>query len=41
MTSKSKNKDTNSISDRIRDFSDLLEQIDGVSDKKKKLWREI
>lgn len=27
--------------DKIRDFSDLLDQIDGVSDKKKKLWREI
>ena len=26
---------------KIRDFSDLLEQIDGVSDKKKKLWKEI
>ena len=29
------------IENKIRDFSDLLEQIDGVSDKKKKLWREI
>lgn len=29
------------IEGKIRDFSDLLEQIDGVSDKKKKLWKEI
>lgn len=41
MTSKNKNKDASSIGDKIRDFSELLEQIDGVSDKKKKLWREI
>ena len=32
---------TPSIDDKIRDFSDLLNQIDGVSDKKKKLWKEI
>jgi hypothetical protein len=30
-----------SIEEKIQDFSDLLDQIDGVSDKKKKLWREI
>lgn len=29
------------IEEKIRDFSDLLKQIDGVSDKKKKLWKEI
>jgi len=29
------------IEDKVRDFTDLLEQIDNVSDKKKKLWREI
>ena len=29
------------IEEKIKDFSDLLAQIDGVSDKKKKLWREI
>lgn len=29
------------IENKIRDFSDLLAQIDGVSDKKKKLWKEI
>lgn len=29
------------IEEKIRDFSDLLQQIDGVSDKKKKLWKEI
>ena len=26
---------------KVKDFSELLDQIDGVSDKKKKLWREI
>ena len=26
---------------KIKDFSDLLDQIDNVSDKKKKLWKEI
>lgn len=29
------------IEEKIKDFSDLLAQIDGVSDKKKKLWKEI
>ena len=29
------------IEDKVRDFSELLDQIDNVSDKKKKLWREI
>lgn len=29
------------IENKIKDFSDLLSQIDGVSDKKKKLWLEI
>lgn len=29
------------IEGKIKDFSDLLSQIDGVSDKKKKLWKEI
>ena len=29
------------IEEKIKDFSDLLSQIDGVSDKKKKLWKEI
>jgi hypothetical protein len=38
---KSKNDTEASIEEKIRDFSDLLTQIDGVSDKKKKLWREI
>lgn len=27
--------------EKIKDFSDLLEQIENVSDKKKKLWKEI
>jgi hypothetical protein len=30
-----------SIEEKIQDFSELLSQIDGVSDKKKKLWEEI
>ena len=29
------------MEEKIKDFSDLLSQIDGVSDKKKKLWKEI
>lgn len=39
MTS-SKNNDV-TIEEKIQDFTELLEQIDGVSDKKKKLWKEI
>lgn len=30
-----------SIEEKIKDFSELLSQINDVSDKKKKLWREI
>lgn len=30
-----------SIESKIKDFSELLAHIDGVSDKKKKLWKEI
>lgn len=30
-----------SLESKVKDFSDLLKQIDGVSDKKKKLWMEI
>lgn len=30
-----------SIEAKIKDFSELLEQISEVSDKKKKLWKEI
>jgi hypothetical protein len=26
---------------KVKDFSSLLDQIDGVSDKKKRLWKEI
>lgn len=38
----SKTKKTDlSLEEKIRDFTELLDQIDGVSDKKKKLWREI
>ena len=29
------------IEQKIKDFSDLLSQISDVSDKKKKLWKEI
>jgi hypothetical protein len=29
------------LESKIKDFSDLLTQIDGVPDKKKKLWLEI
>ena len=30
-----------SLEEKIRDFSVLLDQIEGLSDKKKKLWKEI
>jgi hypothetical protein len=30
-----------SIKDRIKDFSDLLNQIESINDKKKQLWKEI
>lgn len=29
------------IEEKVQDFSELLDQIDSVSDKKKKLWQEI
>jgi hypothetical protein len=29
------------IEEKVRDFSSLLNQIEGLSDKKKKLWKEI
>lgn len=29
------------LEQKTKDFSTLLDQIDGVSDKKKKLWQEI
>lgn len=29
------------IEEKVRDFSTLLDQIEGLSDKKKKLWKEI
>lgn len=31
----------NTIEEKIKDFSDLLTQINDISDKKKKLWKEI
>jgi hypothetical protein len=31
----------NTLDEKVKDFSELLEQIEGVSDKKKRLWREI
>lgn len=33
--------ETDTVEDKIKDFSDLLSQINDVSDKKKKLWKEI
>ena len=35
-----KKKDSD-VESKIRDFSELLDQIDGVNDKKKRLWKEI
>jgi proline dehydrogenase len=29
------------IEEKVRDFSVLLDQIEGLADKKKKLWKEI
>lgn len=29
------------LESKVRDFSSLLDQIEGLSDKKKKLWKEI
>jgi hypothetical protein len=29
------------LEEKVRDFSGLLDQIEGLSDKKKKLWKEI
>ena len=29
------------IEEKVKDFSCLLDQIEGLSDKKKKLWKEI
>lgn len=36
-----KPKNNLSVESKIQDFSELLEQIDGVSEKKRKLWKEI
>lgn len=36
-----KTHEVDSVEDKIKDFSDLLSQINDVSDKKKKLWKEI
>lgn len=33
--------DKRSHEDKIRDFSELLQKIEGVDDKKKQLWKEI
>ncbi len=30
-----------SVEQRVKDFSELLEDIDNVNDKRKRLWREI
>jgi hypothetical protein len=32
---------TMTLDEKIKDFSDLLQQLDGVTDKKKRLWKEI
>lgn len=32
---------TMTLDEKIKDFSDLLRQLDGVTDKKKRLWKEI
>lgn len=29
------------VADKVKNFSELLEQLDSVKDKKKRLWREI
>lgn len=29
------------VEEKVKDFSELLDQIEGLSDKKKKLWKEI
>ena len=29
------------LEEKVRDFSSLLDQIEGLSDKKKRLWKEI
>lgn len=29
------------VNDKVKDFSELLDQIEGTSDKKKRLWKEI
>jgi len=41
MANKNKSTEKHGLEEKIKDFSELLEQIDSVSDKKKKLWREI
>lgn len=33
--------DTRSQNERVKDFSQLLEKIQGVDDKKKQIWKEI
>lgn len=41
MAIKTKATEKSGVEDKIKDFTDLLEQIDDVPSKKKKLWREI
>lgn len=36
-----KDKTLMTLDEKIKDFSDLLQQLDGVTDKKKRLWKEI
>lgn len=33
--------DANDVSSQIKDFSDLLDQIESLNDKKKALWKQI
>lgn len=40
MQTKSENSELK-LEEKVRDFSSLLDQIEGLSDKKKKLWKEI
>lgn len=41
--SQNNNEDTfdNKVKERIKDFSSLLEEIDSLNDKKRRLWTEI
>lgn len=38
---KSKTADALTVNNKVKDFSELLDQIEGTTDKKKRLWKEI